>query len=152
MEFTFLLENRFVWRQRFPREIWQMIIWSGNLTLQFSWLEDFARETFVGGEHITSSSTKTAETINFKFCTHISNKLLHKTVPAFILIMSHSFFYCNNSTSFEIVFCMKTVKSWLFKKHLKRRKSRAQFCLSLGWIHISKKNYWKLQFCWCRSS
>ena len=34
---------------------------------------------------------------------------------------------------------MKTVKSRLFKKYLKRRKSRARFCLSLGWLHISEK-------------
>ena len=35
---------------------------------------------------------------------------------------------------------MKTVKSRLFKKYLKRRKSRARFCLSLGWLNISEKN------------
>ena len=35
---------------------------------------------------------------------------------------------------------MKTVKSRLFKKYLKRRKSRAWFCLSLGWLNISEKN------------
>ena len=57
-------------------------------------------------------------------------------------------FYCNNSTSLESVICMKTVKSRLFKKYLKRRKSWARFCLPLGWLHISEK----LQFCWCRSS
>ena len=34
---------------------------------------------------------------------------------------------------------MKTVKSRLFKKYLKRRKSRARFCLSLGWLNISEK-------------
>ena len=34
---------------------------------------------------------------------------------------------------------METVKSRLFKKYLKRRKSRAQFCLSLGWLNISEK-------------
>ena len=48
-------------------------------------------------------------------------------------------FYCNNSTSFESVFCMKTVKSRLFKKYLKRRKSRARFCLSLGWLNQWEK-------------
>ena len=41
--------------------------------------------------------------------------------------------------SFESIFCMKTVKSRLFKKYLKRRKLRAQFCLSGGWLHISEK-------------
>ena len=54
-------------------------------------------------------------------------------------------FYCNNSTSFESIFCMKTVKSRLFKKYLKRRKSRARFCLSLGWLNQweKKKTYRK---------
>ena len=31
--------------------------------------------------------------------------------------------------SFESAFCMKIVKSRLFKKYLKKRKSRARFCL-----------------------
>ena len=39
-----------------------------------------------------SSSTKTAQMINFKLCTHISNRLLHKIVPVFYLLMSCSFF------------------------------------------------------------
>ena len=34
---------------------------------------------------------------------------------------------------------MKKVDSRLFKKYLKIRKSRAQFYLSLGWLHISEK-------------
>ena len=34
---------------------------------------------------------------------------------------------------------MKIVKGGLIKKYLKRRKSRARFCLSLGWLHISEK-------------
>ena len=41
--------------------------------------------------------------------------------------------------TFERAFCMKTVKSRLFKKYLKRRKSRARFCFSHGWLNISKK-------------
>ena len=48
-------------------------------------------------------------------------------------------FHCNNSTNFESVFCIKTVKSRLFKKYLKRRKSQARFCLSLSWLNISEK-------------
>ena len=38
---------------------------------------------------------------------------------------------------------MKIVKSRLFKKYLKRRKSRVQFCLSLSWLHISEKKLLK---------
>ena len=34
---------------------------------------------------------------------------------------------------------MKTIKSGLFKKYLRRRKSRGRFCFSLGWLNISKK-------------
>ena len=40
---------------------------------------------------------------------------------------------------------MKTFKTRFFQKYLKRRKSRARFCLSRGWLHISQKNYRKLQ-------
>ena len=49
-------------------------------------------EWFLGDEHLTSSSTKTAQTIKFKLCTRISNKRLHKTVGLFLPIMSYSFF------------------------------------------------------------
>ena len=38
---------------------------------------------------------------------------------------------------------MKTVKSRLFKKYLKRRKSWARFCLPLGWLNISEKQLLK---------
>ena len=108
--------------------------------LQFSWLEGFCQGNFLGSEHLTSSSTKTAQMINFKLNTHVSNRLLHKIMPLFFLIKSHLFiFYCNNLKSFESIFRMKTVKSRFFKKYLKRRKSRARFCFSLGWLHISKK-------------
>ena len=48
-------------------------------------------------------------------------------------------FYCNNSTSFETLFYMETIKSRLFIKHLWKRKWRARFCLSLGWLHISEQ-------------
>ena len=93
---------------------------------------------FLGGGHMTTSSTETAETINFKLCTHISKRLLHKTMPVFpnkeLLI-----FYCHNSASFESIFCLKTAKSRLFNKSLKKRKSRARFCLSLGQLHVREK-------------
>ena len=38
---------------------------------------------------------------------------------------------------------MKIVKSRLFKKYLKRRKSWARFCLPLGWLNISEKQLLK---------
>ena len=34
---------------------------------------------------------------------------------------------------------MKTVKSILFKEYLKKRKSRARLCLSIGWLNITEK-------------
>ena len=34
---------------------------------------------------------------------------------------------------------MKRVKSRLFRKYLQKRKSRARFCLSLGWLNINEK-------------
>ena len=34
---------------------------------------------------------------------------------------------------------MKTVKSRLFKKNLKRGKSRPRVCLSLDWLNVSEK-------------
>ena len=34
---------------------------------------------------------------------------------------------------------MKTVKSRLFKKQLKRRKQRARFCSTIDWLNISEK-------------
>ena len=45
-------------------------------------------------------------------------------------------FYGNNLTSFESLFCMKTI-SRLFKKYLKSIKSRTRFCFSLGWLRTS---------------
>ena len=83
--------------------------------------------------------TKTTQTINFKLCTYVSKRLLQKTLPAFFLIMCYFFFYCNNSTSFESVFCMKTVKSRLFKKYLKRKKV-ARTLLFVSWL---AKYEWK---------
>ena len=40
---------------------------------------------------------------------------------------------------------METAKGRLFKKYFERRKSRSQFCLSLGWLHISKKKKKKIE-------
>ena len=34
---------------------------------------------------------------------------------------------------------MKTLTSRLFKIYSKIKKSRARFCLSLGWLHITEK-------------
>ena len=50
--------------------------------------------------------------------------------------MSHSFFIEIIRRVLKVYFA---VKSRSFKKYLKRRKLRARFCLSLGWLHISGK-------------
>ena len=80
--------------------------------------------------------------MNFNLGTHVSKRLLHKTVAVFFLTTSYSCCY-NNSKSVESAFCMKTVKSRLFKKYLKRRKLRARFCLPFGCLHISEKKLLK---------
>ena len=72
-------------------------------------------------------------------CTHISNNLLHKSLTRVFRNNELFIFYCNNSASFESVFCEKTVKSILFKKYLERRKSQTRFGLSLSWLRISEK-------------
>ena len=118
--------------------------------LQFSWLEPsrLGKVSWWWTLHELQYQNS-----DFKLSTHISNRMLNQNVPAFFLTMINSFFYVNHSTSFESVFCIKTVKSRLFKKHLERRKSQERFCLPISWLHMSVQiNYWKLQFCRCRSS
>ena len=111
------------------KEIWGWIF--------YGYLRNFARETFLGDEHMMSSSTKTAKRINFILCTHISKRLLHKTVPAFFLIMSNSFLIAIIQEVLKAYFAWKQLKVDYSKKYLKRRKSWARFCLSLCWVHIS---------------
>ena len=81
--------------------------------------------------------------IDFRLYAHISNRMLNKIVPAFFLAIIHSFFNCNNSTSFENVFCRITVKSTFyliyiifntFKIYLKRRKLRVVLDPTLTFI------------------
>ena len=67
-------------------------------------------EKFLTGEHLTSSSTKTAEKINFKLCSHISNRLLHKTVPVFFQIMSYLFFITITWRVLKAYFAWKQLK------------------------------------------
>ena len=118
----------------------------------FHGYRNFARETFLGGEHMMSSSTKTAKRINFKICTHISKRLLHKTVPALFLIMSHSFFIAIIQGVLKAYFAWKQLKVDYSKNTWKKENHGHGFvCLFVGYISVTK-NYWKLQFCWCRSS
>ena len=62
--FTFLLEYRFVWSQRFQKKF-QMIIWSENVfkrefDVAVFMVRGISLRKFLGGEHLSSSSTKTA--------------------------------------------------------------------------------------------
>ena len=79
----FLSLYRFVWHQRFQKKFdrWY-IIWLENVFLKkriwwssFHGERNFTLECFLGGEHLMSSSTKTAQMINCKLCTHISYRL-----------------------------------------------------------------------------
>ena len=113
---------------------------------------NFARVKCLGGEHLTSSSTKMAWRINFKLCTHSSNRLLHKTVPAFFLIMNYSFFIAITRRALKAYFASRHLKVDYSKNTWKEENRGHGFvCLLVRYISV-KKNYWKLQFCWCRSS
>ena len=116
------------------------------LCCSFHGLRNFAREWFLAGEHFTSSNTKMTQTINFNLCAHISNRLLHKTILAFFLIISCSFFIAIIRRVLKAYFPWK---QW--KADYSKNRGRGFICLLVGYISV-KKNYWKLQFCWCRSS
>ena len=74
-----------------------------------------------------SSSTKTAHTINFKLCTHISDRLLHQIVSTFLPKISYIIICCNTHfNEFWRRFCSNTIKRILFK-------------LYPGSLHFSKK-------------
>ena len=103
----------------------------------FHGYRNFARECFLGGEHLTSSSTKTAQTINFKLCTHISNRLLHKTMPAFCLIMSCSFFIAIIRRVLKAYFSRKQWKAD-YSKYIWKEKNQGHgfVCLLVGYIPV----------------
>ena len=98
---------------------------------------------FLDGEHVTSYSTKTTQRINFKLCTHISNRLLHKTAPAFFLIMSYSFFIAITQRALKAYFAWKQWKVD-YSKNIWKEENRGHslVCLLVGYISV-KKIYWK---------
>ena len=62
------------------------------------------------------------------------------------------FSFCGNTlTNFEITFWTKAVENRLSKKYLKRRKTRPRFFWVLVTCISVRKNYRKLQLCWCRA-
>ena len=63
--FTFFLDYRFAWRQKFHKKF-DRWLFNQKMCLKRIWYcnfhgwRNFAREKFLGSEHVTSSSTKTA--------------------------------------------------------------------------------------------
>ena len=138
-----MLEYWFIWRQRFQRNLTD-----GNFIRKCLWGK-FVVATFMFrgislGKSFWVMKTWRApvrkrlkgSTLNFAH----TFLIVCCTKPCLLFFYNELFiFYCNNSTCFESLFYMKTVKSRLFKKYLERRKSRPRFCLSLGWLYISEK-------------
>ena len=111
----------------------------GTWCCSFPGYRNFAIKSFLSGKHMPSSSTKTAWGINFKLCTHISNWLLHKTVPAFFLILSHSFIATIRRV-LKAYFTWKQLKLHYSKNIWKEDNRRKRFvCLLVGYISVKKK-------------
>ena len=70
----------------------------------------------------------------------------------FFLIMSHSFFIAIILRVLRAHFAWKQLKVD-YSKNVWKEQNRGQsfVCLLVGYISV-KKDYWKLQFYWCRSS
>ena len=81
----------------------------------------------------------TSSRINFKLCTHIYNRLPHKTVPAFFLIMSHSFFIAIMRRVLKAYFAWKQVKVD-YSKNIWKEENRGHSFVSLlvGYISVKK--------------
>ena len=78
--------------------------------------------------------------------------MLHKTVPAFFLIMDYSLFIALTPRVWKTHFAWKQLKVDYSKNIWKEGNHGHVFvCLLVGYMSV-KKNYWKLQFCGCRSS
>ena len=111
--------------------MWWKNVFKRHLNLQFSWSAKSYWEHFSKWDHLARSSTKTTKRIEFELFTNISIGLLHKRV-SMLFLQEFSIFHYNTFTRMESAFCTKTIKSKLFKKHSKRRKSWASFGLRLG--------------------
>ena len=96
----FVRENKFVWREEGID--FKINLANCNLIRKCGYWE-FEVEVFMvkgislgkrglGGECLWSCSTKIEQTINFKFCTHISNRILNKALSTFFVAMSNLFF------------------------------------------------------------
>ena len=119
---------------------WSEKVFKGYLMLQFSWLSEFPWGKFF--VCLTSSSMKTAEAIDFKLCTHISKRLLHKRMPA-IFVKTSYWFYCNALANSGSAFWTKTIKSKYLKNIWKEEKRGTIFVRILVRCISVKKNYRK---------
>ena len=82
--------------------------------------------------------------MDFKLYTHISNRLLHKTLPAFCLTMNHSFVIAIIRPVLKEHFAWNQLKVD-YLKSIGKEKKRAYGSICLLVIYISvKKNYRKL--------
>ena len=73
-------------------------------------------------------------------CTHISNRLLQNTVPAFFLIMSYSFFIAITRQALKAYFAWKQLKVD-YSKNIWKEENRGHgfVCLLVGYISVKKK-------------
>ena len=74
------------------------------------------------------------QTINFNLCAHISNRLLHKTILAFFLIISCSFFIAIIRRVLKHIFHENSEK--LIIQKILERKKIAGTVLFVSWLAI----------------
>ena len=145
----FVRENKFVWREEGVD--FKINLANCNLIRKCRYWE-FEVEVFMvkgislgkrglGGECLWSCSLKIEQTINFKFCTHISNRILNKALSTFFVAMSHLFF---------VAIICRVLKAYFSWKKFKADHSKhiweilwVRFCLSFGWLHISANKFLK---------
>ena len=120
-----------------------------HLILQFSRSEELHWGNVLSGKHLPSSSTQTACNIGFKLFQQTAAKR-----RACICRNNESFiFCCNISTNFKSVFWMKTIKKADYSTYTwKEENCGNPFVCDLVRCISVRKNYWKLQFWWRRSS
>ena len=90
-----------------------------------------------------SSSAKTAQTIDFKFCKYVSNRMLNKSGPAFFLTLSHSFFIETIRRVLKAYFTWKQIKADYSKYIQKVENGEQDFVLarfSLGAHKVGKNS------------
>ena len=118
----------------------------------FHGLRNFGRQWFLGCEHLWRAPVRNQlKRSILNFCTHISNRLLYKTMSAFFLTTSYSFVLIIRQV-LKAYFAWKQLKIDYSKNTWKEWNCGHGFvCPLVGYILV-KKNDRKLQLCWCRIS